>query len=566
MPTVEELLNSPELYSEEEPQYCMLESDTSRVVVVPDRWRNLGVEGDNRAEKVPFKFPKIVGDNLDLTKMRVQVNFVNANDEPDIYLVNDVKATSDGNYVTFSWEIRETAMKAVGTIGFVVYAVQEVNGIQKRWFTTLNVDCQSLVGLFVSDQIVEQYPDIIQSLLQKMDSVEQIATPEAMQEYVNQYFEDNPVDVPGGIPSGGTTGQVLVKRTDKDYDAIWGTISGSGSGLTQTQVTSLYDIIKICAFTENPTAKIKAFETAWGIQSDIPEEIWTISNNLTNVSNSNNATYVAKGASYSAKITANEGCTLESVTVEMGGTDITDTSYSDGNINISSVTGNIVITALAIQTSQALPKDGLLDFFDFRNKEYKSGSGGLYYMNSDSGNGMLYSWTNQSGKVGDNIGLKGLGGSYTTKRATGYPVTNDFPHVRTLCMFGKGGVFIPTDLGVDSNLSNSFLYKPKYKTTDKSEKNMPQESVLYPEGFNETGYNACFCVVNGNTLKVYFDDKLNKTFDGSEIEDFASWDLSELKITSFANYATAFAIYDRELSEIEIVETLEYFKTLEVSE
>lgn len=374
-----------------------------------------------------------------------------------------------------------------------------------------------------------------------------------------------------GIPSGGVTGQVLAKKSNSDYDAEWKdtNFSGGSTALTQEQINTLYNLIKICAFTENPTTNIRAFETAWGIESDIPAEIWTVTNNLTNASNSNNATYVEKDSSYSAEITANEGYILDSVIVEMGGLDITSTSYSDGNINISSVTGNIVITVIAVQshTEVGLPKDGLLDFFDFRNKEYKSGSGGLYYINSDSGDGMLYSWSSsQSGKVGDNIGLKELNCSYTTERATGYPVTINFPNVRTLCMFGKDGIFVPTDIGVDSNVPNNFNYSPKYTTTDKNVKNMQTQPVSYPEGFNKTGYNACFCVVNGNALKVYFDDKLNKTFNGSEIDDFASWNLSELKISSFTNYATAFAIYDRELSEIEIVETLEYFKTLEVNE
>lgn len=71
---------------------------------------------------------------------------------------------------------------------------------------------------------------------------------------------------------------------------------------------------------------------------------YTVTNNLSNASTSNSATSVKEGTSYSATITASSGYRLKSVTVIMGGVDITNTAYSNGRINISSVTGNIVIT------------------------------------------------------------------------------------------------------------------------------------------------------------------------------------------------------------------------------
>lgn len=71
----------------------------------------------------------------------------------------------------------------------------------------------------------------------------------------------------------------------------------------------------------------------------------SITNNLTNCTNSNNATTINEGASYSATITAKDGYTLGSVTVTMGGTSV---PVTNGIINISNVTGAIVITATAI--------------------------------------------------------------------------------------------------------------------------------------------------------------------------------------------------------------------------
>ena len=72
-----------------------------------------------------------------------------------------------------------------------------------------------------------------------------------------------------------------------------------------------------------------------------------ITNNLTHVTNSNASISIEDGTVYSADITADANYTLSTVTIKMGNTDITLSAYSDGHINIASVTGDIVITAVA---------------------------------------------------------------------------------------------------------------------------------------------------------------------------------------------------------------------------
>lgn len=77
---------------------------------------------------------------------------------------------------------------------------------------------------------------------------------------------------------------------------------------------------------------------------------YNITNNLTSVTNSNTATTIYGGESYSATLTASySDYIITTVTVTMGGTDITSTAYSSGTISIANVTGNIVITAVATQ-------------------------------------------------------------------------------------------------------------------------------------------------------------------------------------------------------------------------
>ena len=239
-------------------EYCMLESDTSRVVVVPDRYKTFGVEEDTNVERVKFKFPKIVGDNVDLTTLDLRINFQNASGGLDKYVVDDVTETDDG-YITFSWVIQDGVTPQSGQISFVVQAVKatEDGTIEKKWSTTLNKVGQILEGLEVDETIAQQNPDIIESILTRLDELEEngggTVDPEQIKQAVNGYLEENPVsgmtaeqeqqlnqnisDVSDlksaleqkGLPAGGTLGQVLVKKSDENYDAEWKNVSAGTS-------------------------------------------------------------------------------------------------------------------------------------------------------------------------------------------------------------------------------------------------------------------------------------------------------------------------------------------------
>ena len=79
-----------------------------------------------------------------------------------------------------------------------------------------------------------------------------------------------------------------------------------------------------------------------------PFTIYTVTNTLTNVITNNDATKVVSGKEYKATLTPVSGYTSMSVTVMMGGTNITSTSYSNGVITITEVTGDILITATGL--------------------------------------------------------------------------------------------------------------------------------------------------------------------------------------------------------------------------
>lgn len=137
------------------------------------------------------------------------------------------------------------------------------------------------------------------------------------------------------------------------------------------------------------TAEINAFRAAM-ISGDVgevvvPPQEYTVTNTLTGCTSSNTATTVTEGDIYYATITASNGYVINgaTVTVKMGGTDVTALYYADGIINIPDVSGNIEITITAAvyvsSYTNVLPtavdpdtKSGIWDGKGYRNGAYVS--------------------------------------------------------------------------------------------------------------------------------------------------------------------------------------------------
>lgn len=177
-----------------------------------------------------------------------------------------------------------------------------------------------------------------------------------------------------GVPPGGAAGQVLMKVSGADYDTGWRTPFD-----LKARIEALDGLLKNAAYTKDVTTEYAVFRAAFGLSGgDEPgTKTWSITSVLTNATSSNSATSVADGSSYSATITAEEGYTISSFTVMMGGVDITDTAYADGVITLAAVTGDVIITVNASASSgEALVTDGLQAYFDFRTAEYNNDAAG----------------------------------------------------------------------------------------------------------------------------------------------------------------------------------------------
>lgn len=207
---------------------CTIDSRT-RTIFVPPEIVVGAVQSDKNAERIKFSCPKIVGDNLDLSKFSIRINFENVSSvDPDIsikdqYICED--ASINGDNITFSWVIGKNAARYMGTIRFIVCAVKtdSDSNISIEWNTTV-AQIPVLEGIEVDQpSLDENNKDIINQLLAitKTASDEAVknvnsAKEQAITDIQNVLQPDKTLTVEGGIADAKATGNAISSlREDK---------------------------------------------------------------------------------------------------------------------------------------------------------------------------------------------------------------------------------------------------------------------------------------------------------------------------------------------------------------
>lgn len=392
----------------------------------------------------------------------------------------------------------------------------------------------------------------------------------------------------GETSSGGETSNleplVFTGAVNATYDGTSTTTvnipsggSTSGGSLSESARNLLITILRNGVYISDQSANITALETALGgsgtsTPTDPDTPTYIISNELVNVTSNNSAASIAEGSSYTAILTANDGYTLGSVTVTMGGVDVTSDVYADGVINIASVTGNVEITASAIaeEVAAVLPENGLLAFWDLRNATsttdwaptigdataYKLQSENTWDAQTVDTHGILLNNTTYGGakiqKVNDT-------GTFTDMElGTAFTIV-------TLGYSPNAGAMIGTNYGRDG-FGNWSLHA-NYTTVEGT--TATARSVQTGVSADEGTYCPEIYLVDGTAMSLYLYGTRWLDEDGSSYNDFDHWADGPYNIRSVKNhpsaYLTAVAIYDRALSDVEIVEIGEYLRTLEVT-
>ena len=165
---LQEIQEEPGIYANAE-EFCTIDPET-RTITVPLSKRILGTESDQETNRLYFKCPKVVGDNVDLSLFSLRINYQNAGNKKDQYLVEDVK--EEGDTITFSWLLKRSVTAYKGNVKFILCAVKtaEDGAIKNEWNTTLNTECESLEGMEVDRAAVEEETkDIVEQLIAMMN-------------------------------------------------------------------------------------------------------------------------------------------------------------------------------------------------------------------------------------------------------------------------------------------------------------------------------------------------------------------------------------------------------------
>ena len=165
MSTIDEVLAAAEVVD----AVCVIDGET-RIISVPAEYKELGVESDEKVTRVKFQCPKIVGDNIDLTEYNLYINYRNADNKLNSYLVEDVTVT--GDTINFSWLLSRHVTESPGTINYIVCAKKsDDTGVINEWNTKVATGIVG-IGLEATEEIEEQNIDAIEQILRSIVDLE----------------------------------------------------------------------------------------------------------------------------------------------------------------------------------------------------------------------------------------------------------------------------------------------------------------------------------------------------------------------------------------------------------
>lgn len=196
MSKAEELLNSlVEAYvAESDPSSdSHIVIGVDRFITVPDELRRIAVQYDHNMRTVTFDCPRYY-DGRDMSKMKVYINIRGPKGARYSYIADNVRVdTSNPIVMHFDWTIRRPITDVNGKLIFLV-CIRKANdegNEENHWNSELNTDLYISEGMEYEEFEEYPYSDIVTQLLQRMDEVEGLATPEAMQGYTNAWLEEN---------------------------------------------------------------------------------------------------------------------------------------------------------------------------------------------------------------------------------------------------------------------------------------------------------------------------------------------------------------------------------------
>lgn len=149
------------------PDYIVINDDL-RTMQIPESIVLLGVESDDDVNKIPFQMPKEYS-GYDLSQFSARINYMNANGDGDVYVVDDLTVDGDDpSLMTFTWLVGRNACMYKGNTRFIVCLkkfADDGSGDVVQEFNTTVYSLPVLEGLETTEAVVQQNADIIQYLI-----------------------------------------------------------------------------------------------------------------------------------------------------------------------------------------------------------------------------------------------------------------------------------------------------------------------------------------------------------------------------------------------------------------
>ena len=171
MATAKELLAAAAASGDETIEQILVADLDTRVISIPTTITNLGVETDDDVKRLQFRIPRFYGE-FDLLNFDFQINYKNADDVGDIYLVDDVVKV-DEMTISFTWLVDNLAFAKAGEVKFGISMVlYNSDGTIRKRLNTAVATLPVLKGISTQAAIVNDTPGIFDSLLYRLYAVE----------------------------------------------------------------------------------------------------------------------------------------------------------------------------------------------------------------------------------------------------------------------------------------------------------------------------------------------------------------------------------------------------------
>lgn len=154
----------------------------SRVMTNEAPQRTNLIQGDHNSERFTFELPRII-EGHDMSQCdSVQVHYINIDSQnkeqqsTGIYDVEDMEVSPDDeNAIVCSWLISQKATKYIGSLNFVLrFACVNGDGsLSYAWHSAVFSQISVSKGINNSDEIVEDYFDILAQWAARFDEMEQ---------------------------------------------------------------------------------------------------------------------------------------------------------------------------------------------------------------------------------------------------------------------------------------------------------------------------------------------------------------------------------------------------------